>query len=69
MSLDAALSLFNEIKHKELQGFAHIDTDPTRQELNSRLVAEVLGGNHNDTARVDDLTNALASEPTMTTRH
>ena len=67
--LTAARQVFDSLKGSTLQGFAHIDTDPARRVLNSRLITEVLDGGTKDTDHVDGLTAALATEPTMTTRH
>lgn len=65
--LDAASRLFDDLKHEELTGFAHIATDPVRRELDHRLFAEVLG--HDIPAALDDLASALNNEPTLTVRH
>lgn len=65
--LTSAAALFSELKYKELKGFAELATDPTRRELDRRLLAEVLGHNEPDT--IDRLATALNSEPTLTTRH
>ena len=65
--LAAASRLFDELKHKELTGFAHIATDPVRRELDRRLFAEVLG--HDIATTLDDLASALNNEPTLTVRH
>ena len=67
--LNAAHLLFNNLKGTDLQGFAQTNTDPTRQDLNRRLITDVLEGNATDVAYVDDLTSALAKEPLLTTRH
>lgn len=65
--LAAASRLFDELKLKELTGFAHIATDPVRRELDRRLFAEVLG--HDVATSLDDLASALNNEPTLTVRH
>ena len=67
--LRAGLDLFGELKGRTLQGFAHINTDPVRQELNHRLVTEVLGGNYDTAEYVASLTEALSLEPLLTARH
>ena len=68
-ALDAAAEMYYELKDGELQGFAHIDTDPVRQELNRKLISDVLGGSEEDISYVGDLTATLAAEPLITTRH
>ena len=65
--LTSAGALFSELKHKELKGFAELATDPTRRELDQRLLADVLG--HNEPDMIDRLATALNNEPTMTARH
>ena len=64
--LGAALTVFNELKHKQLQGFSEINKDPVRYELNYRLCVQALGM---DPADVRELTDMLAREPTMHARH
>ena len=65
--LAAASQVFDELKHKELTGFAHIATDPVRRELDRRLFDEVLGLDVGTT--LDDLALALNNEPTLIARH
>ena len=65
--LTSAGALFSELQHKELKGFAELATDPTRRELDRRLLADVLGHNKPDT--IDRLATALNNEPTITARH
>lgn len=67
--LQAGLDLFNQLKDRPLQGFAHINTDEARQELNRRLVIEVLGGDGNTAQYVASLTEELSLEPTLKARH
>jgi len=67
--LQAGLDLFHQLKNRPLQGFAHINTDEARQELNHRLVIEVLGGDGNTAQYVASLTEELSLEPTLTARH
>ena len=40
-----------------------------RQELNRKLISDVLGGSEEDVSYVEDLTATLATEPLITTRH
>jgi hypothetical protein len=63
----AACKLFEDLKHKSLQGFAQLASDPVRRELESRFFGEVLG--YSATAELDKLAQMLNREPTMTTRH
>ncbi len=63
----AAKTVFESIKRKPLQGFAHLAEDPARRELDHRLFAEVLGYQVDDA--LDELAKALNREPTLTARH
>ncbi len=65
----AASDLFADLKDSTLQGFAKINDDPARHELNHRFAREILGCGESDVQHIDDLTHTLANEPTMTTRH
>ncbi len=63
--LEAAVTLYQDLKAKELRGFTDIANDPVRAELNTRLCREVLAV---DPSAVDDLTPKLANEPTLHAR-
>lgn len=65
--LEAARSLFRNLRHKPLQGFAHLGYDPVRRELDHRFFNEVLG--YSADAELDSLAEMLNREPTLTTRH
>ena len=65
--LEAAHKLFGDLRHKPLQGFAHLGSDPTRRELDHRFFKEVLG--YSAEAELDQLSEMLNREPTLTTRH
>lgn len=65
--LEAAKGVFQEPGGDELLGFAHIESDPVRRELDSRLFKEVLC--HDVPDEVVALAPMLNAEPTMTTRH
>ena len=54
--LAAAAGIYEDLKNKTLQGFTHIQDDPVRNELNTRLCAEVLDINGNS---VETLTNSI----------
>ena len=64
---DAARSLFRNLRHEPLQGFAYLGSDPVRRELEHRFFNEVLGYSAN--ADLDSLAEMLNREPTLTTRH
>ena len=64
--LAAAVSIYEELKAKPLQGFSAIDRDQVRYELNARFCSEILGI---ETAAVQELTQKLGQEPTMHARH
>ncbi|MDE2999175.1 MAG: hypothetical protein OXU79_08890 [Gemmatimonadota bacterium] len=64
--LDAAVSVYRDLKNQQLLGFCEIINDPVRCELNDRLCTEVLGI---DVALVQSLTRQLSREPTMHARH
>ena len=64
---EAASRLFGELKHKPLQGFAHLADDPVRRELDHRLFEEVHG--YKARAELDQLAKTLNREPTLTARH
>lgn len=63
--LEAAATLYGDLKTKELRGFTDIANDPVRAELNTRLCREVLDL---DPSAVDALTRKLANEPTLHAR-
>ncbi len=65
--LEAARCLFADLKHKHLQGFAHLSDDAVRRELDSRFFEDVLGYDAKD--ELDRLARALNLEPTITARH
>lgn len=65
--LEAARSLFRNLRHKPLQGFAHLGSDPVRRDLDHRFFNEVLG--YPADADLDSLAEMLNREPTLTTRH
>ena len=65
--LEAAKRVFQELGGDELLGFAHIESDPVRRELDYRLFNEVLG--HDIPDELVALAAMLNAEPTMTTRH
>ena len=67
--LAAGQSIFDDLHEETLQGFAHISTDPVRQQINRRVVAEVLGGNDETAALVQALSDTLTKEPLLVTRH
>ena len=67
--LNAARLLFDELKGADLEGFGQINTDKVRCQLNRRFVKEVLEGDPSVVAYVDTLTDTLASEPLLTSRH
>ena len=65
--LRLAIELFDSLKKKELQGFAHISDDPVRRELNERFARDVL-----QTVPAEifaDIAKRLSLEPTTTARH
>ena len=64
--LAAAATVYADLKHRELQGFSALATDPVRRELNERLCREVLGI---DPEIVAGVTRELAREPTLHARH
>ncbi len=64
---DAAHTLFEDMKGRQLQGFAQLAEDDVRRELDRRLFEEVLGCEAG--AALDGLARILNREPTMTTRH
>ena len=63
----AAQEIFNDLKSKQLQGFAHLFADPVRREIDHRLCRDVLG--QDAPAAIDRLAQALNREPTLTVRH
>ena len=63
----AARDVFESLKHKRLEGFAQLATDPVRRELDHRLCRDVLG--QDVPAAIDRLAQALNREPTLTVRH
>ena len=65
--LEAARKLFEDLRRRPLLGFAHVATDPARRELDHRFFREVLG--HSADAELDQLSEMLNREPTLTTRH
>ncbi len=65
--LEAARSLFRNLRYKPLQGFADLGSDPVRRELDHRFFNEVLG--YWADAELDSLADMLNREPTLTTRH
>ena len=67
VQLGAACELFDEMKQKPLQGFAHLASDPVRRELEHRFFRDVLG--YAAEAELDLLAQTLNREPTLTTRH
>ena len=54
--LAAAAGIYEDLKNKTLQGFSHLQDDPVRNELNSRLCAEVLDIDANS---VETLTDSI----------
>ena len=64
--LGEALTIYEDLKNKQLQGFSKIESDPVRRELNDRFCVQLLGI---DAAVVQELTRKLALEPTMHARH
>ena len=64
--LGAAITIYEDLKNKQLQGFSKIESDPIRRELNNRLCVQVLGI---DPAVVEELTRKLALEHTIHARH
>ena len=64
--LAVAVSIYEDLKEKPLQGFSAIDRDPVRCELNARFCSEILGI---EISAVQELTQQLAQEPTMHARH
>ena len=73
--LAASVRIYEDLKNKTLQGFSNIQDDPIRNELNSRLCTEVLNiresgyGDGNLEEIVHELTQKLALEPTLHSRH
>lgn len=65
--LEAARKLFEDLRRKPLLGFSRLATDPVRRELDHRFFREVLG--HSADAELDQLSEMLNREPTLTTRH
>ena len=64
--LEAAVTIYEDLKERPLQGFSGIGSDPVRAELNTQLCREVLCI---ESEAVEELTRKLALEPTMHTRH
>ena len=64
--LASAVTVYEDLKGKPLQGFSAIDHDPVRIELNARLCCEILGV---EALVVEELTRKLALEPTIHARH
>ena len=64
--LRAAVTVYEDLKGRPLEGFGDIESDPVRSELNARLCREVLGV---ESAAVEEFTRKLALEPTMHARH
>lgn len=54
--LAAASEIYEDLKNKTLQGFTHIQDDPVRNELNTRLCKEVLDVDENS---VETLTDSI----------
>ena len=52
--LSAAVRIYEDLKNKVLQGFSQIQYDPVRNEINSRLCAEVLNINGNSFEALDN---------------
>ena len=67
IQLKAARQLFLGLRHQPLQGFAQLDSDPVRRELDHRFFKEVLG--YSAEADLDQLSKMLNREPALTTRH
>lgn len=65
--LAAAGQVFGDLRHKPLQGFSHLASDPVRRELDHRFCKEVLG--YSADAQLDRVAEMLNREPTLTTRH
>ena len=63
--LEAAISLYESLQGRQLQGFGGLEGDLVRLELNARLCEEVLGI---ESADIEELTHQLAKEPTMRAR-
>ena len=52
--LTAAAEIYEDLKNKTLQGFSYIQDDPVRNELNTRLCAEVLDIDGNSVETLSD---------------
>ena len=64
--LQAAATIYENLKSRQLQGFSAIETDAVRRELNDRLCQEVLDV---DRSVINEMTRKLSLEPTMHARH
>jgi len=63
--LDAATQIFEEMKSQKMLPFHEADQDPVRQELDRRLLIEVLGFGPNVLAAIDLLRSKLCAEPSV----
>ena len=67
-ALRAARNIWNDLANAELMGFADTPKDIVRQELNHRLITEILGGSPEIAVGLKTIAEQLSAEPVVYVR-